>query len=134
MKRSPIDRLNKPERVGLTFGNDKRLRKRDEIQSVFSNGKKISCAGARLFFKESNLDITRILITVVHGYGTAVERNHARRVGKEIFRVLNPSIVPGYDLIVLFYPGKDGFEKRKRQIVRLFIEAGLFGTNGEYCT
>jgi ribonuclease P protein component len=117
--------------VVFSFGKDERLRKRDEIQHVFSKGRKVSCAGARLFYRRNDDEQNRVLFTVVRGYGTAVERNHARRLGKEIYRVLKTSIVPGYDLIVLFYPERDEFSSRKRQLVRLFSEAGLLGTDGE---
>jgi ribonuclease P protein component len=115
------------------------LKGRNEIREVFNKGKRIGCQGAKLFVLKNELPHNRICFTFSRGFGTAVERNRARRLGREAYRNLKPRLRCGYDLILLVYPasaspayaghptqvGQPAFAGRMDQLQYLFVRAGL---------
>ena len=111
-KKSPIDGscLNKEEAtlLGLIdrkFRRQEHLKKRAEIARVFKKGKAVNCSGYKLFFLENGLDCNRIVITYTRKYGNAVKRNRERRLGREAYRLMKNELKPGYDLVLLKFPG-----------------------------
>jgi ribonuclease P protein component len=109
-----------------SFPQRERLKGRNEIGEVFSQKKVVSCAGAKLFRKENGRLHNRIAFTFSRKFGNAVERNRARRVGREVYRHLRNYLKPGYDLVLLVYPGNDNYSRRMAQMRELCSRAGLF--------
>jgi ribonuclease P protein component len=105
-----------------------RLKRRDAIREVFKRGKSVTCSGAKLFFMGNGLSCNRIAFTFARKYGNAVERNRARRVGREAYRHIRNELKTGYDVVLLVYPGKDSFARRMEQLRILISRAGLYGT------
>jgi len=74
---------------------------------------------------------SRICFTFPRGFGNAVARNRARRLGREAFRLLNGRLLDnqlcgGYDLILLVYPEINmALSGRLKQFESLFNKAGL---------
>ncbi|MDR2445180.1 MAG: ribonuclease P protein component [Spirochaetaceae bacterium] len=97
------------EKGSLRFPRAEHLKRRQDIQTVFKKGASASCSGARLFFLRRDVDGRRIAFTFARKFGNAVERNRARRLGREAYRHLRPKIKGGYDLVLLVYPGKNDF-------------------------
>jgi ribonuclease P protein component len=54
-----------------------------------------------------------------------VERNRARRVSREAYRLVRNRLKGGYDLVLLVYPGRDFLADRLEQLKTLFSRAGL---------
>jgi ribonuclease P protein component len=79
-----------------------------------------------LFFLENGLSHNRIAFTFARKYGNAVERNRARRLGREAYRYMRNGLKPGFDLVLLVYPGKDTLAGRKGQLGMLFSKAGFY--------
>lgn len=92
---------------------------------MFARGRKVSCSGAKLFFIANNRPENRVAFTFARKYGNAVHRNRSRRLSREAYRLMRPSLRPGYDLVVLVYPGSDELAIRKRQFDELFRKAGM---------
>ncbi|MDR0455380.1 MAG: ribonuclease P protein component [Treponema sp.] len=112
--------------VKRRFTREERLKRRNEIREVFDKGKRTGCRGAKLFVLKNNLCRSRICFTFSRGFGTAVERNRARRLGREAYRHLKPRLRCGYDLILLVYPeDSQTFAGRMEQLEYLFTRAGL---------
>jgi ribonuclease P protein component len=107
------------------FKRDERLKRREEIRAVFNHREVVSCPGAKLFRLENGLARNRIAFTFARKFGNAVERNRARRVGREAYRLLKNRLKSGYDLVLLVYPGKDFLADRMDQLETLFFRAGL---------
>jgi ribonuclease P protein component len=107
------------------FKRDERLKRREEIRAVFNRREAVSCPGAKLFRLENGLARNRIAFTFARKFGNAVERNRARRVGREAYRLLKNRLKSGYDLVLLVYPGKDFLTDRVDQLETLFSRAGL---------
>jgi ribonuclease P protein component len=76
---------------------------------------------------ENGLPHNRIAFTFSRKYGNAVERNRSRRVSREAYRHFRGQLRPGFDLVLLVYPGKDDFTTRMSQLGELFRKAGLLG-------
>jgi ribonuclease P protein component len=102
------------EKESLCFPREEHLKRRQDIQAVFKNGASASCSGARLFFLHRGGDKRRIAFTFARKFGGAVERNRARRLGREAYRHLRSRIKGGYDLALQVYPGKNDFSEGEK--------------------
>jgi len=117
--------LNSPSQMKESLTKQQRLKKRNDISRVFSSAHKVSCFGAKLFYRENGLNRNRIMVTLVRKYGTAVQRNRAKRVTREAYRRMQASLKTGYDLVVVLYPHSDTYDNRSRQLQELFEKAYL---------
>lgn len=100
-------------------------------------GRCVTEHGAKLFYLRNNLPYNRIAFTFARKFGNAVERNRARRLGRESYRHLRDGLPGGWDFVLLVYPGEStgasmgvntgvsAFEKRLRQLQMLVNRAGL---------
>ena len=107
------------------FPREEKLKGRDEIREVFNRKNGVSCAGTKLFTLPNGLQHNRIAFTFSRKFGNAVERNHSRRLSREVYRLMRNELRQGYDIVLLVYPGKDMFSIRMDQLKELFSQAGL---------
>jgi ribonuclease P protein component len=125
-----------PEGKTGRFGRQERLKRREDISRVFKKGRSVICPGAKLFYVDNGLPHNRIVFTFARKFGNAVERNRARRLGREAYRYVRGGLKTGYDLALLVYPAekpgaaagkpeKPGLSRRMRQLQALFSKAGL---------
>jgi len=77
------------------------LKGRKEIKEVFGRGKRYSVRGAKLFVLKNDLPYNRICFSLFKGFGNAVSRNRAKRLGREAYRLMKNRLSIGYDLILL---------------------------------
>jgi ribonuclease P protein component len=87
---------------------------------------KSSCRGAKLVAKRNGLEANRFAVTLVRKFGTAVRRNYARRILKEIYRRKKREIPNGYDVIVILFAGDYSYHDREQQFMML-IQRANFG-------
>jgi len=107
------------------FPRNEKLKGRNDIREAFCRKKGVSCTGAKLFILRNELPFNRIAFTFSRKFGNAVERNHSRRLSREVYRLLRNDLKKGYDLVLLVYPGRDIFSVRMEQLRDLFSRAGL---------
>jgi ribonuclease P protein component len=75
---------------------------------------------------ENGLPRIRICFTFFRGFGSAVARNRAKRLGREAFRLMKPRLPNGYDFVLLVYPETEmKLSDRSGQLESLFTKAGL---------
>jgi ribonuclease P protein component len=81
----------------------------------------------KLFVLRNELPRNRICFTFSRGFGTAVERNRVRRLGREAYRNLKPGLRCGFDFILMVYPDNSGltFTGYKEQLRFLMVKAGV---------
>lgn len=119
------EELNSPSQMKESLTKQQRLKKRNDISRVFSSPNKVSCFGAKLFYRENGLDRNRLMVTLIRKYGTAVQRNRAKRVTREAYRIMQSSLKTGYDFVIVLYPQNDTYDNRSRQLQELFEKASL---------
>jgi ribonuclease P protein component len=100
MRRSLISEEKHPFR----FTREERLKGKDEIRAAFKRGKVVSCHGAKLFVLKNGLPGNRIAVTFARKFGNAVQRNRARRISREAYRLTRNRLNTGFDLALLVYP------------------------------
>jgi ribonuclease P protein component len=77
------------------------------------------------------LPYNRICFSLFKGYGNAVSRNRAKRLGREAYRLMKNRLLGGYDLILLVSAeteqNRSGstLSNRNSQLESLFEKAGL---------
>jgi len=109
------------------FLRKEHLKRRKDIQAVFKHGKYWTGQGAKLFILKNSLEYNRICLTFSRGFGNAVQRNRARRLGREAYRLIQPRLLhSGHDLVLLVFPEDHAsLATRARQLEFLFFKAGL---------
>jgi len=105
-----------------------RIRKKAEFNQVFSHSSRVGCAGLKLVFRTNNLEFNRFAVTAMKRIGNAVRRNKAKRQVREIFRDLKPSLLPGFDFVLIVYSGARVYEERREQIRSLMERAGVISS------
>ena len=107
------------------FTRSERVKRSEEIQNLFKNGKRITIHGAKLFILPNSLEKNRIAFTLPRNYGNAVMRNRCKRLSREAYRQIKAQLKTGYDMIFLVYPGNDLFQARCAMLYSLVKKAGI---------
>jgi len=108
------------------FPKEERLCGAERIRVLLKKGSRYSCSGAKLFVLPNKLPYNRFVCTFKRHYGSAVQRNRARRLSKEVYRQMKSRLTTGQDILLLVFPGSDTFFLRTRQLGCLFKKANMF--------
>jgi len=81
------------------LGSAERLTRRSEFQRAFDRGNRIPGRFMTLLVVPNDLQVARLGIVATRKLGSAVTRNRAKRLIREVFRRNKPA--PGVDLVVL---------------------------------
>jgi ribonuclease P protein component len=100
-----------------------RLTKNKEFQSVYKRGQAYVGRFMVLYVLPGPKKETRVGFTVGKKIGGSVQRNYVRRRLKEAYRCLQPSIVIGYDIVLVARARAletkfDALKKELRQLLR----------------
>ncbi|MCD6320698.1 ribonuclease P protein component [Candidatus Bipolaricaulota bacterium] len=109
-----------------------RLRRKRDIEAVFSQGKRFDGHWFRFHLLEKEDPIPRILIVVGRRVGKAVVRNKVKRAVREAFR-RNKELFAYLDLAVIAREGIGRFPSREiqRTFLEEFKEARYAGEKGD---
>ena len=77
------------------------LRKKDDFDRIYKNGRSIGERYVVIFFQRNNLGYNRTAFLASKKVGNSVQRNRAKRLMKESFRLLQEEIKKGYDFIII---------------------------------
>lgn len=105
---------------------DERLRSQSDISRVFKSSSGVSCSGAKLVYRKNDLGWNRIAVTLVRKYGNSVQRNKSKRILREIYRSYKNDLKPGFDIVIVLYPGDYNYSIRMSQVKYLLGKAGIF--------
>ena len=109
-----------------SLSRDERLRRRRDIKFLFAAGKSVSGGALRLVYRANALNTNRLLVTLRKKFGTAVDRNRARRLVKEAYRNEKCSIRSGYDIGFVVYQKSMSYTETTEAMLSLLKRAGLY--------
>lgn len=119
------ERAEATDIVSLGYPKRERLCRRPDIDRVFKTGARYSCRGMRLHAVPNSLQYTRVVFVTLHSYPGAVQRNHAKRLLRECWRIRRNSLRGGFDVAIVLFPGYDEIRTRDAQLDRLLLQAGI---------
>ena len=105
-----------------------RLTRSTDFKRVRNYGKSFAHPLVVLIVQASDEPGVRVGVTAGRSLGSAVRRNRAKRLLREVTRSLIPAISPGHDLMLIARPpllGAD-FIEIQASIRSLFTRAGLY--------
>ena len=77
------------------------IKQNHEFRRLYNKGQSAVMPSMVIYCRKSRLDHNRLGITVSTKLGCAVKRNRARRRLRELFRLAQPKMKQGYDVILV---------------------------------
>ena len=81
------------------LGRGERIRRRPEFERVYKKGARISGRFMTVFLLPNGRTAQRFGVAATRKLGSAIERNRAKRLAREIFR--RHKKAPGYDIVIV---------------------------------
>ncbi|MEX2442790.1 MAG: ribonuclease P protein component [Alkalispirochaeta sp.] len=101
------------------------LRRRRDISRVFRSEHVHRVRGLHLRVIPNDVGWSRVLFAATRRFSGAVERNRARRLVREAYRLYKPEIAGNYDVAFVLYPGSFSYSDRCSQVETLLRRAEL---------
>ena len=86
-----------------------------EFRRIYRKGKSVVAPAMVLYCQKNRYGRTRLGITVSTKLGCAVKRNRARRRLRELFRLAQPRLKQGFDVVIVARTRAVNVEHRKLQ-------------------
>lgn len=77
------------------------LKLNKDFKRLYYRGKCIPCHNVVVYAQKNKLEKTRVGLTCGKTIGGAVQRNRAKRLMREAFRVLSPRLSGSYDIVIV---------------------------------
>lgn len=91
------------------------IKQNHEFRRLYNKGKSAVMPSMVVYCRKSRLPHNRLGITVSTKLGCAVKRNRARRRLRELFRLAQPRLKQGYDVVIVARTRAVTIEHRKLQ-------------------
>lgn len=91
----------KGKKKSFAFSRKERIKKKKEFVAVYTEGKKRVGNSFVLYWRKNNLSHHRLGVVVSKKIGNAVVRNRIKRIFRETFRQMRPSVGEGVDLVLV---------------------------------
>ena len=98
------------------------LRKKDDFDRIYKNGRSIGERYVVIFFQRNNLGYNRTAFLASKKVGNSVQRNRAKRLMRESYRHICSQISSGYDIIFI---ARNSINGRKCQEVSRSVSGAL---------
>jgi len=116
-----------PERFSTTFRKTfsfpkcERLLRRTDFVNVNRSGKRCHMRHFIAIASKNELGITRLGVTASKKVGNAVQRNRAKRLIREFYRLNKARLPKGYDIVVIAKKGAGylNFRKAEKELEKI---------------
>ncbi|HAA08306.1 MAG: ribonuclease P protein component [Syntrophomonadaceae bacterium] len=107
------------------LGREFRITSAQEYNNIYRFGKKIPGRFMVLYYLRNNLGYNRYGFVTSAKVGKAVVRNRIKRQLREMVRQMNPSIKPGYDLVLVVrhHAGSADYQQLEKDL-RMVLKKG----------
>ena len=95
------ERETKEKKKRFTFSRKERIKRKKEFIAVYTEGKKRVGKYFVLYWRKNGLSHHRLGVVASRKIGKAVVRNRIKRIFRETFRQMKPSIEEGVDLVLV---------------------------------
>lgn len=113
------------EKLKQGFPKSEKVRTKPEIDRIFRTGARFSCKGMVMRVAHNTLDGSRAVFVATRSFKGAVERNRAKRIAREVWRLNKHRIALGADVAFVLYPEYDSYEECSSLMLFLLRKAGL---------
>ena len=103
------------------------LKKNHEFRRLYNKGKSAASYCVVVYCRRNRGTENRLGVTVSTKIGGAVERNRVRRRLKEIYRLNEEKLMPGYDVVLVARVKSrfTGFSELETSVLSLFRKLGI---------
>ena len=101
------------------------LRKKDDIQAIYKAGKSVPERYVVLFYRKNDLPYSRTAFLASKKVGNSIQRNRAKRLMKESYRLNAEKFLEGYDLIFIARNTING--KKQKDVEKSLLNAAKRG-------
>ena len=104
------------------------LKRRCDISRAFRQGKYRAGRYLTVYVRPNRLGYNRLAVSQVRHFGNSVQRNHAKRLSRENYTILEPRLITGVDLVIVARAcrEKPDFHTVGSEMRYLFSRLGLF--------
>lgn len=103
-----------------------RLSKRDLVH-LLKHSRRVSFKKIKVFYATNTIGCVRYAVGVGKKYGNAVERNRAKRLLREVFRLLALNLPLNSDLFIVTYDRDVSFASCGVQLKKALVVLGVVG-------
>ncbi|MBE6045096.1 MAG: ribonuclease P protein component [Clostridiales bacterium] len=101
------------------------LRKKDDFQAIYKAGKSVPERYVVLFYRKNDLPYSRTAFLASKKVGNSIQRNRAKRLMKESYRLNADRFLDGYDLIFIARNTING--KKQKDVQKSLLNAAKRG-------
>jgi ribonuclease P protein component len=101
------------------------LRKKDDFQAIYKAGKSVPERYIVLFYRKNDLPYSRTAFLASKKVGNSIQRNRAKRLMKESYRLNADRFLDGYDLIFIARNTING--KKQKDVQKSLLNAAKRG-------
>ena len=101
------------------------LRKKDDFQAIYKAGKSVPERYVVLFYRKNDLPYSRTAFLASKKVGNSIQRNRAKRLMKESYRLNADRFLDGYDLIFIARNTING--KKQKDVEKSLLNAAKRG-------
>ena len=101
------------------------LRKKDDFQAIYKAGKSVPERYIVLFYRKNDLPYSRTAFLASKKVGNSIQRNRAKRLMKESYRLNADRFLDGYDLIFIARKTING--KKQKDVQKSLLNAAKRG-------